>query len=221
MGGICKPRNQFEYQTFNNYHCKRCGEIPIIDFWVYDFNIFCLNHKILNIPIDHFYNYITFDYNCQICKKNSTNNNKCTYCYDCDTVYCQTCLINHDMDYPHFISNNIIEKNIICKLHNRKYSKFCLKCKLNLCDLCENSYNHCTELFSDIYPLDEDIKKFKNLSIKILKNLLEEEDLNEELIYNNKQENECIRLKILFIDSFSKDISNYNYINNITELYRK
>ena len=216
MGGICRPRNQMEYKTFNNYHCKRCGEIPIIDFWIYDFNIFCSNHKLLNIPIDQFYDYIAFDYKCQICKKS----NNCTYCYDCDIIYCKTCIMNHDKDYPHFISNNIIDKNITCKLHNRSYSKFCLKCKLNLCDLCENSYNHCTELFSDIYPLDEDIIKFKKLAIEILKNLLDEKDLNEELIFNNHQENDCIRLKILFIDSFSRDISNYNYINNINNIIR-
>ena len=100
-----------------------------------------------------------------------------------------------------------------------------MKCKLNLCEQCENSYNHYTELFSDIYPLNEDIKNFKDMSLKILKNNIEENEIindqeNEDFISNNELEDECIKIKNLFVDSFSHKISNYNYINNINNIIR-
>ena len=224
MGGICKRKNLSESEKFNYYHCKKCGEIPLIDFSFYDFNISCTNHKIFNISIDRFYDYITLDYKCDICKKNSKNSNF-AYCYDCELIYCKTCLNRHNINNSHYISNNIIDKNIICKLHNKNYTKFCMKCKLNLCEQCENSYNHYTELFSDIYPLNEDIKNFKDMSLKILKNNIEENEIindqeNEDFISNNELENECIKIKNLFVDSFSHKISNYNYINNINNIIR-
>ncbi len=224
MGAICERRNQSELEKFNNYHCKKCGEIPLIDFSIYDFNLICSNHKILNIPIEQFYNYLTLDFKCDICKKNLKSHNF-TYCYDCDFIYCKICINKHNIINSHFMSNNIIDKNIICKLHNKKYNKFCMKCKLNLCELCENSYNHYIELFSDIYPSNNDIKKFKDMSLKILKNNIEENELinnqeNEEILFNNKLENECIKIKNLFVDSFFVNITNYNYISNINNIIR-
>ena len=184
----------------------------------------CSKHRILNIPIEQFYNFISFDFKCFICK--SSYNKNFTYCYECDNVYCKICINKHNkkMNKSHFITNNIIEKNTICKLHNKRYSKYCIQCKLNLCELCENSYNHYTELFTDIYPSDEDLKTFKDLTIKIIKNNLDEDEIinkeNEEEISSNNQENECIKIKVLFIESFSKEITNYNYINNINNIIR-
>ena len=224
MGGICERRNATENENFNNYHCKKCGEIPLIHFSIYDFNIICSYHKILNIPIDQFYNYISLDYKCLICKKMSKSNNL-IYCYECDDFFCKQCINRHNMKNSHFTTNNIIEKNTICKLHNKNYNKYCLKCGLNLCELCENSYNHYTELFSDIYPLDDDIKSFKNIAVQILKNNLEENELfdnqeNDEVISNNKLENEVVNMKILFVNYYSKNISNYNYISNINKIIK-
>ena len=226
MGGICGKRKVMESEKFNNYHCKKCKEIPLLDFSHYYFDMICANHKILNIPIDQFYNYISLDFKCFICKS-SSNYKNFTYCFECDNIYCKICISKHNkkMNNSHILTNNIIEKNTICKLHNKKYNKYCIQCKLNLCELCENSYNHYTELFEDIHPLDEDIKTFKDLSLRIIKDNLEENDIinnkeNEEEIYNNKIENECIKIKSLFVESFSKDITNYNYINNINNIIR-
>jgi WD40 repeat protein len=97
---------------------------------------------------------------------------------------------------------------------------------LNLCELCENNYNHYTESFNDIFPLDEEINNFKNIILEIIKNIIEEreaidnEQENEEEIFNNDQENECIKIKSLFIESFSKSLTNYNYINNVNNIIR-
>ena len=227
MGAICGNKKQIEQETFNNYHCKKCGEIPLLYFSNFDFDIICLNHKILNVPIEDFNNFIIYDYECSVCKK-FLKSKELLYCNKCDKIYCNKCLNNHkqnDNDKSHFITNNIIVKNTMCKLHNKNYTKFCIQCKLNLCELCENSYNHYTELFIDIYPSNEDLIQFKNLAIKILKNNLEEKDIinshgNDDDIMNIDQENECMNLKMLFIDSFSTKISNYNYINNINNIIR-
>ena len=72
------------------YHCKECGEIPLLDLSLYYFNIYCLNHTFFNIPIVQFYNYISFDYDyeCSICKQ-SFPSNTLLYFYECNKFYCK------------------------------------------------------------------------------------------------------------------------------------
>ena len=217
MGIICGKRKQLDHDKFNNYHCKNCGEIPLINFSTFNFDIICSNHKILNIEYEQFYNFISFDYECSICKQQS-NQNDLIYCYDYDKIFCNKCLNNYKQNKNDNDLNicKISDKNIICSLHNIKYDRFCLICKINLCQFCENSYNHYTELFKDIYPLEEDLRIFKNLSISLLKNIIREtnnyngDDYDE--ILNNEKKNESIKIKLLFIESFSKNITNYFYI---------
>ena len=226
MGVMCKKVKENENEEFNNYHCKLCGEIPLFNFFYYDYNMICSNHQILNIPFDEFYNYITFNYQCLVCKE-SSNKNNLSYCFDCDNFFCKKCILNHNQNnYSHSITNNISEKNTLCKLHNKKYNKFCLQCKLNLCEFCENNYNHYTEFFNNIYPLAQDINNFKNLILKLITKNSEEREIindeieNEEAIFNNNQEYESIKIKSLLIESFSKSITNYNYINNVNNIIR-
>ena len=226
MGIACRKRKLLIFDKFNNYHCKICGEIPLINFSNFDFDIMCSKHKILNIQYEQFYNYISLDYACSICNQVSNRNNL-AYCYDCDEIYCNKCIDNHNENDSnnHYIINNIYEKNIICSLHNKLYDRFCLICKLNLCESCQNDFNHYTEVFNDIYPSEDELIQFKNLAVKILKNIknsriLIDEENNEDEMINSNQENECINIKLLFIESFSKDITNYNYINNINNIIR-
>ena len=99
--------------------------------------------------------------------------------------------------YFQFGKININEKNIKCKLHKKNYNRFCLKCKLNLCELCEHNFNHYIEYSKDIYALDEDVKDFN--------------DLMENITNNNYDElKSIIKLKRIFISSFSKNKTNYN-----------
>ena len=95
MGIVCRKRNQLIYDKFNNYHCKICGEIPLINFSNFDFDIMCSKHKILNIQYEQFYNYISLDYACFICNQVSNKNNL-VYCYDCEEIYCNKCIDNHN-----------------------------------------------------------------------------------------------------------------------------
>ena len=272
-----------KYNQFLNYHCKKCKELPSLLFGEYYFDLICSKHKIIYIPIEQIYNYIIFDdYNCFICKQ-SSNSNNFIYCYECNNYYCSNCLNRHNQEINkchHTIKVN--NMNTMCKIHNKNYNKYCLTCKLNLCELCENHNNHYVELFKDIYPIKDDINKFKEICSKeiydiengILKLEGEESDNNtnenndnndsndsndnndkNESIDNNdskdyneeKEENknnniinkkfkeiskkekekikkdeiiEFIKAISLFIESFSKNITNYFYINNINNIIR-
>lgn len=207
MGNINKKKKNENNIDFYNYHCKKCGEIPIIDFFKYDFDIICSKHKILNIPYSQFYNFIIYDYQCSICQKLSINNIfEFFVCDKCDKIFCIKCLKTHNKNNKFHIVNNISDINTICKHHNKKYIKFCLKCKLNLCELCENHTGHYIENFEDVYPLKDEIDKFK----KTINQIIEK-----------KGKNNFIEILLLFINSFSKIKTNYYYINNINNIIHK
>ena len=110
--------------------------------------------------------------------------------------------INQINDYLNII--NVFQKNAVCLLHKKRYSKYCLKCKLNLCELCENHNNHYIEIFKEIYPLKEEIAHFNN-------------EVNKFKNYEIKKVNE---IRTLIIKSINENITNYNYINNIKNIIR-
>jgi WD40 repeat protein len=277
-------KTELKQRIFNSYHCKECGEIPLLHFSLLYFDIICPNHKILNVPPNQFDNFIIFDNECSICSKHFNDNDKDSiYCCECKLFYCNNCKKKHSIK-SHFIVN-ASEKNSLCKLHHKKYDKFCFNCKLNLCELCENhkNKNHYIELIKDIYPLDEDVKYFNekvkkfnessqeilNLLSKKEKEIKEEEEREKmkeeknnfttekkegcnEIDIDNDFENffddddemeinknpvkmleklqkkieavnlrkKCIEIKNLLVNSFSKQISNYIYINNINNIIR-
>ena len=70
----------------------------------------------------------------------------------------------------------MLKKKILCKLHNKKYNKYCLKCKINLCELCNNHNGHYIEYFKYIYPQNENITKFNEEVIGILDKIHEKEN---------------------------------------------
>ena len=198
-----------------NYHCKECGEIPLLYFSKCDFDMICSKHKIINITYNKFNDYITFQSQCSTCKKISDQDNY-YYCDDCKKTYCDICINKHmkDKKQIHFMIN-IDQKNTICKLHHKIYNKFCFKCKLNLCEFCEGHNNHYIEFFKDIYPLKEDIKGFNDDFSKILNNINNQKDIN----YTQKNQfKEYINIKKLLVNSFSSNIYNYNYIINLNNI---
>ena len=177
------------------YHCKTCGEIPLLDFSDFNLDIICRKHKILNIPICKFYEFINFEYECSICNK-SFNKDNLIYCFKCKIFYCDICKNKHinDLDKFHFIVN-AIEKNTICELHNKKYNKFCFKCKINLCELCINHKDHYIELIKDNYPLNEDILKFNEIIVELLNQIEEKENEQKEENEIQKQKEEEKKIK--------------------------
>ena len=53
-------------------------------------------------------------------------------------------------------------------MHNKIYDKYFLKCKLNLCELCEINKDQYVEFFKDVYPSDEDINNYYETKKKVL-----------------------------------------------------
>lgn len=230
-------------KSFNNYHCRTCGEIPLLHFSHYDFDLICITHSTLNIPIDDLFNHITSGYECSTCKQ-SSNENNIYYCYQCNKYFCDKCINIHNNNKNK--SHNIINannKNIKCELHNKFYDKYCFKCKLNLCELCEKHNEHYVELFKDVYFSDEDMNHFYEKKQKVLNDLEKKEKENDEskdsehsYISEEEKENiikqkielktkfkklkEYVEIKTLFIKTFSRDITNYNYINNVNNIIR-
>ena len=112
MGNINKKKKNENNKDFYNYHCTKCGEIPIVDFFKNDFDMICSKHKILNIPYSQFYKFIIYDYKCSICQKLSINNIfKFFFCDKCDKIFCIECLKNHNENNKFHIVNNISDKN--------------------------------------------------------------------------------------------------------------
>ena len=56
-------------------------------------------------------------------------------------------------------------------MYNKIYDKYFLKCKLNLCELCEIHKDQYVEFFKDVYPSDEDINNFYETKIIVLDDL--------------------------------------------------
>ena len=99
------------YQNkFINYHCKNCKEIPLLNFSNDYLDIICSQHKVLNVPIDKFYDFIIFDYECSICKKIFEENNL-FYCCECNKIYCDKCINIHNKDMKSHFLVNVKEKN--------------------------------------------------------------------------------------------------------------
>ena len=193
-----------------NYYCKKCKELPLLYFSCKYFDLFCSSHQILNIPIEDFYNYIAFDYECSICKVTSIDSKNYFYFNNDNKIYCKNCIISHKNEINNIQKLiNAFQKNAVCLLHKKRYIKYCLKCKLNLCELCENHNNHYIEIFKEIYPLKEEIDKFNNN---------EKYKLNDFLFDEIEKFNE---IKILLIQSFNENLSNYNYINNLSNLIKR
>ncbi len=62
-------------------------------------------------------------------------------------------------------------------MYNKIYDKYFLKCKLNLCELCEIHKDKYVEFFKDVYPSDEDINNFYETKIIVLDDLGKDEKI--------------------------------------------
>ena len=191
-----------------NYYCKQCGEIPLLHFIVKTFDLICSSHRILNIPINQFYHHISIEYKCFFCNKipdEKEIEDNFFYCHECNKNFCTKCIKSYEKheDKSHNVIN-IKDKYIICKIHKKNHIKFCLNCKINLCELCNNKnhINHYMESFIDIYPSKEDFLKYKEISKEIKSGKLKE----------------VFEIKNLLINKFSKNIANYYYIMNINNI---
>ena len=70
--------------------------------------------------------------------------NECYNCCNIVHLFIDDYFLNYK-EYNNFI-NNIKNKNddnsiLFCQKHTKKYTSFCLNCKINLCDECLLSHN--------------------------------------------------------------------------------
>ena len=68
--------------------------MPLIYISNIYFDLICSRHQILNIPIEYFYNYIAFDYECSIYNVSSIESNNYYYFKNDNKIYCKNCIIN-------------------------------------------------------------------------------------------------------------------------------
>ena len=92
------------------------------------FDLICSNHQILNLPIEDFYNYIAFDYECSICKVTSFDSKNYFYFNNDNKIYCKNCIINHKNEINNIQKLiNAFQKNAVCLLHKKKIFKILFK----------------------------------------------------------------------------------------------
>ena len=156
------------------------------------------------------------------CKKNQSNDPKDFYkCLTCTKLvhrtkyYCNDCSKVHDPTHKKITYD---EKNYYCEQHFNKLIKYCLTCKQDLCEECENAHikqNHKIKNYESLTPnikdLKESLEKIKininslrhivdnikeNLdgAMKIYENYNEiADDIIEKFeLYNKKNKNYCI-----------------------------
>jgi len=143
--------------------CPKCNENILIKIDEYKINLFnCKNnHNIDNILLNEYKNNIDISkIICNICKiynKNNTYNNAFYRCNTCKINICPLCKSNHSKDHTIINYDN---KNYICEMHNKIYTKYCKDCKLNICMMCFKEHkNHLIIDFGDIIINEEDNKK--------------------------------------------------------------
>lgn len=202
---------------YNNYHCSKCGEIPLLILKGMEFDMFCESHKILNIPIEQLNEFINFSFNCSFCKsaKSEKNNDFVVYCYECDKYYCKKCIHNNKKNRSHNNNHFTVEanlKNNICKEHKQLFKNYCFDCRKNICDFCKVHENHNKSLLKELLPsvkyIDEFNKEIQELYAKNSNKYYTTE-------YKKNLLNSIFIQEALINYSFRNIKNNYNYINNI------
>ena len=226
-------------------NCLRCPDCSLIPSLFLDNNadliyISCNAGHINTMKINEYIKTNTSNtfqdklmcYKC-LSKFTSKNNSTVFYCQDCKYYLCKSCEFNHNK--KHKISNigelsTIINTNkfdTTCFIHNKNFSYFCNKCKLNLCQNCYdiNHKNHPVVKISEIskhLKISDITSNFKNeqniwtnienLLNNIFSKIKEEID---DLIENKKTE---IKFKEYIIKMYEKNKYNYNTLKNIKNL---
>ena len=147
--------------------------------------------------------------------------------------------------YPlnYFKSNNCLSKNIMninikCMNHNKKYIYYCSTCELNLCSDCINSNNiknniknnehfsHDIIELKTITPTGSNINKKRKILESFKKHLNKANSIFEEYISKIKaiwnkiyfNHNRLIEYKKNIIETYSQLENNYNAINNLNQI---
>lgn len=109
----------------------------------------------------------------------------CKFCKTCNNFLCEECFINHQKKKSHeFIELNNIKLNY-CYKHNQKYTYYCHKCDLNICDICLKQHNkHNIENIQQIVNKAQNRSSFEKF-IETSEDMKNNKymDLNKNIIY--------------------------------------
>jgi len=229
--------------------CKGCIRMKIKNYRIY-LNECKSDRRIDNIFIKDFENkqYINQNKiicnNCKINNKSNVYNNEFYICNTCKIYLCPIC-----KKEKHDKNHNIIkyeEKYYICDKLNNKYNSYCLKCKKNICIICEKDHNNhkminygafipnivkyknnINELRENINILKKNIKIIIDNLYKVIENVEISYKISNEIInnYDNKNINYEILYNINEIninnENIIKDIKNINKDININNKFKK
>ena len=204
--------------------CPTCHESIRISLKDYKINLYdCKNdHKVDGLLLTEFEKTQNIDISkivCGNCKNNNkaeSFNNNFYKCCSCELFLCPLCKTTHDKKHKII---NYEEKYYICEQHKDLYSKYCEKCKQNICMLCEKQHKghkaiYFGEIMSDkdeiMTKMDEFKKKldvFNNTIRDIIKRLNSVID-NMETYYRIVNE---------LFEKYDLNKRNYQILSNIIE----
>ena len=163
--------------------CPKCKEHILIKCSNYKIKLFnCKNEHIIdNLSIKDFEKSQYLNYSKIICGNcNKRNLGECQLtnfykCYECNINLCDKCQMNHD--YSHNIMN-FGDINYFCGKHKDSFAKYCNKCKIDICCLCEEEHSgHKLILYGNIISnkrqLMIHLEKIKECFDKYDKNCME------------------------------------------------
>ncbi len=149
--------------------------------------------ELLGINLDEYFKLQKVDFSkincgkCQSQNKSDSYENMFSICCQCKQILCPLCKDTHDKSHRII---NYDDKYFICQNHGEYYIKYCNKCQLNICKICEQDHkSHNMTYFIEIMPnkkvlvgnireletkinkFEEDIGNIKSLYDKMIENL--------------------------------------------------
>ena len=224
--------------NYNLFRCPVCLQIPIIKIYSDQGNCYidaiCCGSK-SKIPISEF----ILKYHLNISKCPHFNLLDVFYiCPTCKKILCNECKKIHGMNFNLHQINDNVTFDSTCLIHHQKLNGFCLKCEINLCELClSNHQNHHISLFKDIFITNEKLNQLEKdflTSKQNIENIIQMKDTLFKIIPKNviilmsekiesttnafKSKNEDISSiikNIFFIYKNYKKNPNYQIITNL------
>ena len=224
-------KKDFLYENQNIYRCPKCFQIPLIS--VKDNE----NKVIIDCPQGHhiemlFSEYMAnefqkniYKFKCFHCREEKKN---MKICFECQKIICIDCLNLHNKNSPNHHLDTLDQMDIICPIHNSKYSHYCFECKKNLCDECisTKTEKHQLIFFENVNLKDKELEEIKG-------NLEKEKDtlfkiktiFNDTLTILSNKFNDiisykflCLKYKNNLINSYAAKKTNYQLIDNLNHL---
>lgn len=204
-----------------------CQNIPLIDFNPNSslIKISCSSHKEKTYSIKEYLNMCQNgnDLICSFCQKKESLNSFVFFCNNCQRYICSKCYYKsecnrkeHSIEKKAYKSNNS-NLDDLCNKHKKSFIKYCIQCKISLCQDClriNNSHrNHNSN----------EIKVITSNDLNNLENILKTQEMifkkEKKIIYNYLEELESnLKLKKVILENYKKNKCNGNALNNIKNM---